>query len=453
MISIESAIIGGILRNSDYCSRVLPYLKEEYFHLNDEKILFGLVSGYIEKYAVPPSKSTLLIEANDYEWSDPSAAKQCIENVFSVEIPQDSKWLLEKTEEFCRNKAVYNAITTAIEIYDGSNKTILPHAIPDMVRDAVSISFDTEIGHDFIDDAEARFDFYTRAEHKIPFDIDILNQITNGGITRKTLNIVGAGVNVGKTLSLIHLACGYIQSGYNVLYISMEMSEEAIMQRVDANMLDIDVNNIPGLDKSVFLNKISSLKTKTAGKLKVKEYPPGVGNSAHFKHLLIELKNKKGFVPDIMIVDYIGITGSSKIKAGSVNSYFYIKSVSEELRALAVEFKMGVWSATQLTRAGMADTDAEMTDTAESMGLPATADFILLGTRTEELDAIGQIMMKQLKNRYGNKTNNRRFSLGISLERQRLYSVSSEVAATPVDDVSYFREKSKSVKDKFASLA
>lgn len=424
MENLEETILGTMLRDVEYLTKVLPYVQSEYFHDSTERQVFQLIKKLVEDTGKSPDRKTLLLEASQYEWADSSTASAFIKGLYTTELPDNRLWLVKKTEEWCINQAVHKAISVAIDIYDGTNKELQPNHIVDLVKEAVSINFDAIIGHDFMDDASSRFDFYSTPMSKIPFDIDVLNEITNGGIPRKTLNVLIAGINVGKTLGLIHLASSYLKQGYNVLYITMEMSEEAIGQRIDANMLDIKINDVPELKKDEFMGRIDSIKAKTNGKLKIKEYPPGGGNSAHFRHLIRELKTRKGFHPDVIMVDYIGITGSSRIKIGATNSYFYIKAVAEELRAIAVEENLVCWTASQYNRGGMADTDADMTDVAESVGLPATSDFILSLVRTEELDELGQLMVKQLKTRYNNKSNKLRFTIGIDLEKQQWKNIS-----------------------------
>lgn len=447
-----------MLRDIEYLSKILPYVKPEFFHDKTERQTFLLIKKLVEETGAAPDRKTLLLEASQYEWHDVSTASSFIRGIYSVEIPTNKDWLTKKTEEWCINKAVHQAITTAIDIYDGTNKTLHPNSIVDLVKEAVSINFDAVIGHDFIEDAETRFDFYSAPESKIPFDIDVLNEITNGGIPRKTLNVLIAGINVGKTLGLIHLATSYIKQGYNVLYISMEMSEFSIAQRVDANMLDVCINDIPKLGKDRFINKIKEIEAKTHGKLRIKEYPPGGGNAAHFRHLIRELRSKKGFVPDVLMVDYIGITGSSRIKMGTTNSYFFIKAVAEELRAIAVEENLAVWTASQFTRSSQSDSDADLSDTAESMGLPQAADFMLSLTRSEDLDAVGQLMIKQLKTRYNNKSSKLRFTIGIDLEKQQWKNVQEGRQVQLAHEDDKFRTSMKkfgdkdSLKSKFSSI-
>jgi replicative DNA helicase len=454
-VTNEKLILSSLVVNDDYVRQVLPFLQSEYFHDKIERSVFETIRSYIHEYNTLPNKTTLLVDIRSHEKlneKEVAEAENVVREIFDIDRPSDSKWLIKKTEEFCQEKAVYNAIMKAIAIYDGTEKTVTPHAIPDMIKDAVGISFDSHIGMDMYDDAGARYDYSTLPSSKIPFDIEILNEITNGGAGRKTLNVFVAGVNVGKTLSLVHLACAYARAGLNVLYFTMEMREEEILKRMDANMLKTPINKLEEFGRDAFIDKVEKLRAKSYGKIKVKEYPPGAAHAGHFKHIIGELKMKQRFVPDVIMVDYIGITGSARMKLGQQNSYFYLKAVAEELRALAVETDTVLWTAMQLTRTGITNTDVEITDVSESMGIPATADFMLSVTRTEELDGLGQVLLKQLKNRYGNKTNKLRFVVGIDLDKQTLYDVNQ----SEQDDIVVSQQVSTSnvgsLKDKFKKL-
>jgi replicative DNA helicase len=454
-VTNEKLILSSLVVDDDYVRQVLPFLQSEYFNDKIERSVFETIRSYIHEYNTLPNKTTLLVDIRSHEKlneKEVAEAENVVREIFDIDRPSDSKWLIKKTEEFCQEKAVYNAIMKAIAIYDGTEKTVTPHAIPDMIKDAVGISFDSHIGMDMYDDAGARYDYYTLPSSKIPFDIEILNEITNGGAGRKTLNVFVAGVNVGKTLSLVHLACAYARAGLNVLYFTMEMREEEILKRMDANMLKTPINKLEEFGRDAFIDKVEKLRAKSYGKIKVKEYPPGAAHAGHFKHIIGELKMKQRFVPDVIMVDYIGITGSARMKIGQQNSYFYLKAVAEELRALAVETDTVLWTAMQLTRTGITNTDVEITDVSESMGIPATADFMLSVTRTEELDGLGQVLLKQLKNRYGNKTNKLRFVVGIDLDKQTLYDVNQ----SEQDDIVVSQQVSTSnvgsLKDKFKKL-
>lgn len=453
-ITSERVILSSLVKSESFVRQTLPFLKAEYFHDRVERAVFETVQAYLQNYNTLPNKTSLLIDVREHEKlseKETAEAELVVKELFAIEEPSDDKWLVKQTEEFCQSKAVYNAIMKAIAIYDGAEKDLTPHAIPDMIKDAVGVSFDTHIGMDMCDDVEARHDYYTREESKVPFDIDVLNEVTNGGAGRKTLNVIVAGVNVGKTLSLVHLACAYARQGLNVLYFTMEMREEEILRRVDANILRMPMNKLETLTKDAFVEKFESVKEKSYGKIKVKEFPPGSAHTGHFKHVISELKLKQRFVPDIILVDYIGITASARMKLGQQNSYFYLKAVAEELRALAVETDTVLWSAMQLTRSGMSNSDVDITDVSESMGIPATADFMLSVTRTEELDEMGQVLFKQLKNRYGNKVDKLRFVVGVDLYRQTLY----EVNQSEQDDLVVEKTCSTStasLKDKFKKL-
>lgn len=429
-VTTERLILGGLVLNDDFVRHVVPYIQPEYFESAAERLVFENIKKYLNEYNTLPAKPALIIDVqNDSSAPDKitEEAVEVVKDIYNINVDElDKKWLVDQCEGFCQNKAVYNAIMKAIAIYDGSDKDHTPHVIPDLIKDAVGVSFDTHIGMDMFEDAESRYDYYTAPESKIPFDLDILNKITNGGCSRKTLNVFVAGINVGKTLSMAHLAAAYMRAGLNVLYISMEMCEHEILKRVDANMLKVPLSQLSHLDKDTFMGKVERIKQKTHGKLKVKEFPPGAANAAHFKHLINELKLKQRFSPDVIMVDYIGITGSSRMKLGVQTSYFYLKAVAEELRALAVETETVLWTAMQLTRTGINSSDVEITDVSESMGIPATADLMLSVSRTEEMDELGQLLFKQLKNRYGNKTNLLRFAVGVDLDKQTLYDVNQE---------------------------
>ena len=432
-ISTERLVLGGLVLSDDFVRQTIPFLQAEYFQDRAEQAVFETVKVYLDKYNSLPKKNALVIDLKNHEQlneKETDAALAVIDDIYTINVNElDQTWVIKQAEEFCQSKAVYIAIMKAISIYDGTEKVLTPHSIIDLVKDAVGICFDSHIGMDLFDDAEERHDYYTKPENKIPFDIDILNQITNGGCGKKTLNVMVAGINVGKTLTLAHLAAAYMKAGHDVLYISMEMCEEEILKRIDSNLLRTDLNKLMEMPRETFVNRIHKIKEKTHGKLKVKEFPPGAATAAHFKHLINELRMKQRFTPTIIMVDYLGITGSSRMKMGVQSSYFYLKAVAEELRALAVETDSVLWTAMQLTRTGIQSSDVEITDVSESMGIPATADLMLSASRTEELDQLGQLMFKQLKNRYGNKTNHLRFVVGVSLETQTLYDVNQEEQA------------------------
>jgi replicative DNA helicase len=373
-------------------------------------------------------------------------AVEIIPEIFKIE-EIDDEWLYNKTEKWCQDRALFNAVMESISIIDGKHQDLTKNALPDILTKALSVSFDTNIGHDYLENVESRYDFYHSEEEKVPFDLEMLNLITKGGLSNKSLNIALAGTGVGKSLFMCHVAAGALSAGKNALYITMEMSEERIAERIDANLLDIPIGELDTLSKDHFVERVGTLKKKTNGKLIVKEYPTGSANANHFRALLNELKLKKSFVPDIIFIDYLNICASSRIKmGGSTNSYTYIKAIAEELRGLAVEFDLPIVSATQTTRTGYSSSDPGLEDTSESFGLPATADLMFALVSNEELDAQGQIMVKQLKNRYNDPNNNKRFVIGIERAKMRLYDVDGDatdglVNDTPVFDNSKIEER------------
>ena len=392
----------------------------------EDRLLFKEVAGFILKYNQQPTFDALDIEISDIRGTTDDTVKNLRETL--KELNNDTEktnvdWLLDSTEKFCQEKAIYNAITSSLEIMNGKGK-MTKGAIPGLLSDALAISFDPNVGHDYIEQATDRFEYYHRVEERIPFDLDYFNKVTKFGIPRKTLNIIMAGVGVGKSLTLCHFASSYINQGKNVLYISLELAEEEVAKRIDANVLNVSMDDLMVLPKDIYDKKIENLQQKTNGKLIVKEYPTASASTVHFRSLLNELNLKKGFVPDVIMVDYLNICASSRIKPGNgVNSYTYVKAIAEEIRGMAVEFNVPVWSATQLTRSGYSSSDPGMEDTSESFGLPATADFFFALVVTEQLTQLGQIMVKQLKNRYNDPSINKRFVLGIDRAKMRLYDV------------------------------
>lgn len=423
---IENLIFSNLVNNEEYGRKVIPFLKEEYFTSYSDKILFNLIWDYMKEYNTFPSKEALAIDLSNKEGINQQTFTDCTETIGSIEFDPSTKldWLLDKTEQFCQEKAVYNAIMKSIEIIDNKNSQTSKGAIPQILTDALGVSFDSHIGHDFLDDAESRYEFYHTREVRIPFDLHYMNAITQGGIPRKTLNVILAGTGVGKSLAMCHMAAANMAAGFNVLYITLEMAEERIAERIDANLLNVDVDKLIALPKESYLKKIERLKEKTLGRLIIKEYPTASANVTHFKHLLNELKLKRQFVPDIIYIDYLNICASSRIRQGAnVNSYSFIKAIAEELRGLAVEHKVPVISATQTTRGGYSNSDVELTDTSESFGLPATADFMIALIATDELTELNQMMVKQLKNRYNNPDTNKRFMIGVDKAKMKLYDV------------------------------
>ena len=434
----EAAILKNLIQNEEYTRKVLPFLKEDYFTENADKTLYGTVNEFVNKYNSLPSEEALQIELSEVKMNE-EEYKDSLELLKDIgkdgEDYTDLNWLLDKTEKFCQDKAIYNAVVESISILDNPKSTSDKGAIPDILSDALSVSFDPHVGHDYLDDSDDRFDYYHRVEERIPFDLDYFNRITKGGLPQKTLNICLAGTGVGKSLFMCHVASSCLSQNQNVLYITLEMAEEKIAERIDANMLDVAVDDLHALPKDLYDRKINNLRTTTKGKLIVKEYPTASANVNHFRALLNELNLKRSFVPDIIFVDYINICSSSRIKTGAnVNSYTYIKSIAEELRGLAVEHKIPVVSATQTTRSGYSNTDVGLEDTSESFGLPATADLMFAIISTEQMEEVGQIMVKQLKNRYNDPTVNKKFVIGIDRAKMRLYDVDQSAQDELVDN-------------------
>ena len=420
---IEELIIGNLLSNERYSRKVLPFLDSAYFHSKHHKVVFELVSKHIDKYNELPTKSSMLVDLEKEEKLSHQDFKDSETFIKTIKADEaDHDWLVDTTEKFCQDKAIYNALIKSIEIVDDKAGKLSKGSIPKILTDALSVSFDSSVGHDFFDDYLARYNFYHTKEERIPFDIEFLNTVTKGGLPRKSLNIALAGTGVGKSLFMCHSASGNLLDGLNVLYITLEMAEEKIAERIDANLLDVRIDELESLPRDLYEKKVSRVREKTAGKLIVKEYPTASASTNHFRNLLNELRIKKNFVPDIIYVDYLNICASARVKQGSsVNSYTYIKSIAEELRGLAVEFNLPIVSATQTTRSGFSSTDIGLEDTSESFGLPATADFMFAMISTEELQELNQIMFKQLKNRYNDPTKYKRFVVGVDRSKMRLY--------------------------------
>ena len=447
-MTIECVIISNLLFNEGYARKVIPFLKQDYFSDYIEKTLFNLINEYVEKYNSFPSKEALAIDLSNKDGLNEDTFKKARDYIQSLEYEEETEdgWLVDQTEKFCQEKAVYNAIMSSIQILDDRTGKTSKGAIPQILSDALAVSFDTQIGHDFIEDADARYEFYHTKEVKIPFDLEYFNKITQGGLPKKTLNIALAGTGVGKSLFVCHCAAANMTEGRNVLYITLEMAEERIAERIDANLLDVTVDDLKMLPKEVYDKKINRLRAKTSGKLIVKEYPTACAGSANFRHLLNELKIKKNFVPDIIYIDYLNICMSSRIRNGAnVNSYTLVKAIAEELRGLAVEFNVPIFSATQTTRSGYSSSDLGLEDTSESFGLPATADFMFGLQRSEEMDDLNQILVKQLKNRYSDPGVNRRFIVGVDRSKMRLYNVEQsaqeDILDGPVMDNTKFGEQ------------
>ena len=425
---IERLILSHLIHNENYSRKVVPYVKDEYFEDPSEKLVFKLIQEYILKHNDLPTKQSLSIDLDQLDGIHESEYTKSSEIINSLNKPESTDitpWLVEQSETFCQDKAIYNAVVNAISILEGNEKTHLSKgAIPTVLSDALAVSFDPHIGHDFIEDAENRFDFYHRIEEKLEFDLEMFNKITKGGLPKKTLNICLAGTGVGKSLFMCHQAAAALSVNKNVLYVTLEMAEERIAERIDANLLDIPISQLEEIPRDMYKKKIEKLKGKTKGKIIIKEYPTASASAMHFKNLLGELKLKRNFVPDIIFIDYLNICTSSRIRAGAnVNSYTYIKSIAEELRGLAVEHDVPSVSATQTTRTGFTSTDIGLEDTSESFGLPATADFMFALISSEEMEELNQMLVKQLKNRYNDPTSYRKFIVGVDRSKMRLYDV------------------------------
>ena len=423
-LKIEEITLSKLILNDTYTRKVLPFIKDEYFDTTSHKILFSTLTEYVNKYETTPEPNALKIEVEkrrDISEEIYREVESFIDNLDRDQYNED--WLVETTEKWCKERAIYLALMESVKIADGQDKTRTKDAIPSIMSEALGVCFDESVGHDYIQDSDDRYDFYHKKEEKIPFDIEYLNKITKGGLPNKTLNIALAGTGVGKSLFMCHVASSVLLQGRNVLYITMEMAEEKIAERIDANLLDIPIQqlNSPLLTKEKYSSKLLQLKQKTQGKLIIKEYPTASAHVGHFKALLNELSMKKGFSPDIIFVDYLNICASSRYKGTIVNSYTYVKAIAEELRGLAVEQNVPIVSATQTTRAGFGSSDVDITDTSESFGLPATADLMLALISTEDLEGLNQIMVKQLKNRYNDPTMYKRFVIGIDRSKMRLY--------------------------------
>ena len=456
MDKVEFLILRNLLHNEEYIRKVIPFIKAEYFEDTNQKIVFEEILKFVEEYNQPATTEVLCIETekrkdiNDTSFKEITHLIGCLEDV-----PTEFNWLIDTTEKWCRDRAIYLALMESIHIADGNDEKKNRDSIPTILSDALSVSFDTHIGHDYLLDYEQRYQSYHRKEEKIEFDLEYFNKITKGGLPNKTLNIALAGTGVGKSLFMCHVASSVLLQGRNVLYITLEMAEERIAERIDANLLNVPIQDIGDLSKSMFENKVNTLAKKTQGTLIIKEYPTASAHAGHFKSLLNELALKKSFRPDIIFIDYLNICASSRHKAnGSANSYSYIKSIAEELRGLAVEFNVPIVSATQTTRSGYGNSDVELTDTSESFGLPATADLMFALISTEELEQLGQLMVKQLKNRYNDPTINKRFVVGIDRAKMRLYDCEQKAQDNILDSgqEEEYNNMEESKKDKFSGF-
>ena len=422
MNTLEFTIVNNLVTNDEYRRQAFPYLKVEYFESDTVSTLFKLVKTFIEKYEKCPTKESLEVDLQSQSHLSDDQFKQVSNSICNLkEDNSNYQWLLDTTEEWCRNRAIYLALLESIKIADGDDSEKDKGAIPSILSDAIAVTFDSRIGHDYLDDYQQRFDFYHRKETKIPFDLNMLNKITNGGITAKTISVILAGTGAGKSLCMCHMASAALLQGKNVLYITLEMSEEKIAERIDANLLSVPIQDLAKLPQQIFESKVNNLTKKTNGKLIIKEYPTTAAHVGHFRSLLSDLSLKRNFRPDIIFVDYLNICASQKYKPQYANSYTIIKGIAEELRCLAVQQNVPIVTATQTTRAGYGSSDVDITDTSESFGLPATADLMFALISTEESEQLGQILVKQLKNRYNDVNINKRFALGIDRSKMRLY--------------------------------
>jgi replicative DNA helicase len=456
---LEKTILSNLVHNEEYCRKVVPFLKPEYFNDQFERIVAEELLTFFTQYNKPASLEILAIQIGK--------RKLHRDQIDGIEkyindldfITNNDEWLFKNTESFCKKQAVYNAIIDSFEIIEGKNKNLTEDAIPSLLSDALAVSFDKSVGHDYLEDFLHRYDFYHRQEEKLSFDLDLFNKITKGGLSKKTLNVILAGTGVGKSLFMCHVAAAALSQAKNVLYITMEMAEERIAERIDANLLNMTMDELSKVDKDIYETRIGKLIKKTSGKLIIKEYPTASAHAGHFKALLEELKLKRDFKPDIIIIDYLNICASSRLKHGSgVNSYTYVKSIAEELRGLGVEYNVPVLSATQTTRGGYDNTDVDLTDTSESFGLPATVDLMFALISTEELENLNQIMVKQLKNRYNDPSYYKRFVIGVDRARMKLYDVEDSAQSNiadsgqdsgPVFDKGSFGQRMKQAGDGF----
>ena len=445
--NIEQVVLKNILTNEKYMRKVLPFVKPDYFE-GVYKMLFKQAGMFVAKYNKLPTAEAFKIEidqADNYNDEQYRHAIEIIPSLFEVE-QSDETWLNDTTEKWCQDRALYNAVMESISIIDGKHQSLTKNALPDILTKALGVSFDPNIGHDYIENFEERFEFYHRDEERLPFDLDYFNKITKGGIPNKSLNVCLAGTGVGKSLFMCHCAAANLNQGRNVLYLTMEMAEERIAERIDANLLDIPIDQLEHLSKEMFAERVRGLSSKTNGKLIIKEYPTGSAHAGHFRALLNELKLKKSFEPDIIYIDYLNICSSSRMKGmgGAINSYNYIKAIAEELRGLAVEFDLPIVTATQTTRSGYSNSDIGLEDTSESFGLPATADLMFALISTEELEGMGQLAVKQLKNRYNDPTYKKRFVIGIDRSKMRLFDA-HEGEQTLIDDTPVFDKTSSGI--------
>ena len=454
MSKVENLVIKNLLLDEEYVRKAMPFIKAEYFSDLLEKNLYNVINKYFTDYSALPTKEALEIEVGQLGNISDEQHRQTIQYIRDIDDEKSEyDWILDTTEKWCKERAIYLALMESIKIAEGNDEKRATGAIPSILSDALAVSFDNHIGHDYLQDYEERYEFYHQTEEKIPFDLEFFNRITKGGLPNKTLNIALAGTGVGKSLFMCHVASSILLQSKNVLYITLEMAEEKIAERIDANLLSVDIQQLDQLPKMMFDSKVNKIAKKTQGQLIIKEYPTASASVGHFRALLNDLALKKAFKPDIIFIDYLNICASSRYsKLGNVNSYSYIKAIAEELRGLAVEANVPIVSATQTTRSGYASSDVDLTDTSESFGLPATADLMFALISTEELEEINQIMVKQLKNRYNDPTLNKRFVVGIDRAKMRLYDVEQSAQNDIVDANQEVDATTKSLSEKFAKL-
>ena len=454
MSKVENLVIKNLLLDEEYVRKAMPFIKAEYFSELLERNLYNVINKYFTEYSALPTKEALEIEVGQLGNISDEQHQQTIQYIRDIDSEKSEyDWILDTTEKWCKERAIYLALMESIKIAEGNDEKRATGAIPSILSDALAVSFDNHIGHDYLEDYEERYEFYHRTEDKIPFDLEFFNKITKGGLPNKTLNIALAGTGVGKSLFMCHVASSVLLQSKNVLYITLEMAEEKIAERIDANLLSVDIQQLDQLPKMMFDSKVNKIAKKTQGQLIIKEYPTASSSVGHFRALLNDLALKKSFKPDIIFIDYLNICASSRYsKLGNVNSYSYIKAIAEELRGLAVEANVPIVSATQTTRSGYGSSDVDLTDTSESFGLPATADLMFALISTEELEEINQIMVKQLKNRYNDPTLNKRFVVGIDRAKMRLYDVEQSAQNDIVDANQEVDPTTKSLSEKFAKL-
>jgi replicative DNA helicase len=455
---IETTILRNLLCNEPFYRKVVPFVKPDYFNEIHEKIIYEEVWNFASNYEMLPTAEVLIINLEGRKDLNEEVYQNAIKTIQGLtNAPVEHNWLLDTTEKWCKDRAIYLALLESIKIADGGNQKVSPDAIPSILQEALAVSFDEHVGHDYLENSSERYAFYHLTEEKIPFHLEYFNKITKGGLPNKTLNVALAGTGVGKSLFMCDYAAHCLSLGRNVLYITMEMAEERIAERIDANLFDVNIKDLIDLPESIFNSRINELKRKTQGRLIIKEYPTAAAHVGHFKGLLNELSLKKVFKPDIIFIDYLNICASSRYKGAIVNSYTYVKAIAEELRGMAVEHNVPIVTATQTTRSGYGNSDVDLTDTSESFGLPATADFMFALIATEDLEKDGKIMVKQLKNRYNDPTMYKRFLVGVDRARMKLYNVDNAVDLSSDKEEEYDFEEmaaqsSKDTKSKFTSF-